>query len=446
MLSDALPGCAIRTVDGRAFLFAPHLSEVFGLAPSVVGGDPAELSRARADLDALGRHGWLVPHRPRETVSEVRLLLTTQCNLACTYCNVEQGTYGAPPAQMTFATARAAIERLAPDAGRFDVVFFGGEPLLGWKVLVETARWVRRRSPDVRLVVVTNGTLVDDDKAAILAELEFEVMVSVDGDAATHDARRVDHRGRGSHAAVTAGLDALDRAGVRPTLLGTHAPAGPGVAAQLGALGALGRRRLPVIVSALEGDRDSTFASESRAAFRSAALAGDVPGALVPFLRSLVRGAHGADASCPAGANTVTTPAGEIYPCHVAADRKLDRIGALGEDFDETRAAVRDRYGARAAQCTTCWANGLCSGGCPLRRSRGLGPTPGDCTWSQDRIEHAAYLADVLPFDRLDALVGDGASASDRSALRAGLMLREHFRYGAHALWPLSIPSFATAA
>lgn len=447
--SDGGPG-VLRFVEGRAFLFTAGLSEAFGVDLDAARGDARALERAARDLRELASHGYLTPARPRRSHCEVRLLLTTACNLACSYCNVSQGTYGEDSRHMSFETARAAIERLAPTGEPFSVVFFGGEPLLNWRVLVELTEWARASKMDARLVVITNGTLIDEAKARFFARHDVVVKVSVDGDEATHDLRRVDRVGRGSHARVVAGLEALERAGVRPTLLATHDPDRGDVGAQAAALHVLTRKRLPVIVSGLSDAHQAGFASQSRDQFARAAVAGEMPDALTYFLDSVIRGAHGSDLACPAGRDAVVSPSGDVFPCHIAADRKLDRIGALADDtsaFRAQREVVRERYEKPASKCDDCWANGLCSGGCPLRRSRGLGPTDQDCTWSQDRIEYAAYFADVLPIDRLIALLtaADGHRDVEASTpLCAGLMFREHFRGAGRAIWPLSIPRVAS--
>ena len=57
----------------------------------------------------------------------------------------------------------------------------------------------------------TNGTLLDDEFAAFLAEYRFLVGVSLDGPAAAHDAERQTAGGDGSHARVLAGIACLRR-------------------------------------------------------------------------------------------------------------------------------------------------------------------------------------------------------------------------------------------
>ena len=53
------------------------------------------------------------------------LHLTDRCNLACRYCYARPGT-----ADMTLATALAAIDECTRGAENPGVIFFGGEPLL----------------------------------------------------------------------------------------------------------------------------------------------------------------------------------------------------------------------------------------------------------------------------------------------------------------------------
>ncbi|WP_327786117.1 EndoS/ChiA family endoglycosidase [Bifidobacterium longum] len=67
----------------------------------------------------------------------------------------------------------------------------------------------------------TNGTFLDDEWAALLADHQVLVGVSMDGPASMHDAYRVNRAGRGSHAQVLRGWRALERHDVPRNILCT---------------------------------------------------------------------------------------------------------------------------------------------------------------------------------------------------------------------------------
>jgi radical SAM protein with 4Fe4S-binding SPASM domain len=445
----------VRRVHDRALLFLAGVPEVFGVDDEVARGDAIAIEGALRDADELRARGWLVAGRARPPTKTLALVLTTACNLACVYCNVSQGSYGRDAAFMTPGTIARALDVLLPaqeasdardaNVGATKIVFFGGEPLLAWDALVEGTKLARARRGDVTLAVVTNGTLIDDEKAVFLAQNGVEVTLSLDGDEETHDRHRRDHAGRGSHARAVAGVDALQRHGVRPFLRATYADGPSSVHARLRALDDIGRRHLPVIVERLDVPPDDDDFDDAMAdTFARAVRHREAPDALVPFVDAVVRGAHGMDLACSAGRDVVVLPDGEIFPCHVSADARTDRVAALADAVESIvarRADVATRFGRVPDRCTTCFASGLCGRGCPMRTARGDEPTDRDCRWSIDRLDHAAYLADALPFDRLHDLLLSRAREADRTPLRAGLMMRDHLRGTGRRLWPISFPS-----
>jgi len=144
------------------------------------------------------------------------LCLTHNCNLRCAYCYA-----GAKSARrMTWEVARQAIDfgfqqtlQSAAQLGgppRAQLGFFGGEPLLEWDLLQRSTDYALARASHDGIVlkrtVTTNMTLLDAAKAAWLRESGFHVGLSLDGNAAMHDALRRCPDGRGSHEAAAAAL------------------------------------------------------------------------------------------------------------------------------------------------------------------------------------------------------------------------------------------------
>ena len=92
---------------------------------------------------------------------------------------------------------------------RAQINLTGGEPLRH-PDFFPLAREIRRRGMD--LGVLSNGTLIGEETAERLAELEpVFVQVSLDGTRRAHDAIR----GRGAYRSALEGIDALKRKGVR---------------------------------------------------------------------------------------------------------------------------------------------------------------------------------------------------------------------------------------
>jgi uncharacterized protein len=159
------------------------------------------------------------------------LKVASRCNLDCTYCYVyhhADDTWRQRPALMPESVFAAALNRIVDYCRRsaqpsVTITFHGGEPcLLGPDSFADRCRRLRDALVEVsrvRLVIQTNGTLLDRRWADAFARHEVDVGISVDGPKSVHDANRVDHRGRGSFDRTARGIDAMHAAGVPFSIL-----------------------------------------------------------------------------------------------------------------------------------------------------------------------------------------------------------------------------------
>ena len=145
------------------------------------------------------------------TLMDFTLCLTHACNLRCDYCYAGLKTsrrmeWETAKRAIDFALGHAATEakltRKAP--APCQIGYFGGEPLLEWDLLCRSADYAiaeaARLGIPLKKTVTTNMTLLDGERADWLREREFYVGLSLDGNAAMHDALRCHPGGRGSHA------------------------------------------------------------------------------------------------------------------------------------------------------------------------------------------------------------------------------------------------------
>ncbi len=344
------------------------------------------------------------------------------CNLDCTYCYFLSKELLADDAgrQMPDDVVRAYLANLFashPD-GPVEVAWQGGEPTLRglafFRRAVALAEELRRPRQQVRHVIQTNGTLLDDTWGEFLAEHHFLVGLSVDGPAALHDAHRVDRAGRGTHAQVLRGWQVLRRHGVaanvlctvnavnqhhglavyrylRDDLAATHlqfipvverapAPLLP-LAEQGWRPGAHGHR---TVLYRQHGDRvtsrsvDPVAYGEFLCAVFDEWLAHDVGTVVVGDVEVALgnlRGRHTLCVHSPVcGRSVAVEPGGDVYACdhyvepgyrrgNVATDAFTDLLA--GEDQQRFGAA---KLAALPGQCRACPVRWACHGGCPKDR------------------------------------------------------------------------------
>jgi uncharacterized protein len=156
-----------------------------------------------------------IPKTDRK-IAQVVLKLASRCNLNCSYCyvyNDEDTGFGSRPKMISDDIFDMTLSRIKDYCqlnaiSDFALCFRGGEPtLVGLRrfreLVIRARRTLRQCLGGVSLQ--TNGTLINESWAKALKELGVGVSVSLDGPADVHDARRIYHRGGGSHSATVRG-------------------------------------------------------------------------------------------------------------------------------------------------------------------------------------------------------------------------------------------------
>ncbi|MEU1972838.1 radical SAM protein [Microbacterium sp. NPDC019599] len=172
---------------------------------------------------------------PRYVSRYLLLKLAQRCNIACTYCYwFRDPSVYEKPALLTEEAETALLARLGQHVDRFQLKSFfillhGGEPtLIGkdrFRRLVSSLREVEESHGfELKLAITTNGILVDREWAEMFARFSVGVTLSIDGPEAVHDARRIDHRGRGTYKKVISAITTLREAGVEPGILAVCDP------------------------------------------------------------------------------------------------------------------------------------------------------------------------------------------------------------------------------
>ena len=132
------------------------------------------------------------------------LVLTTRCNLSCTYCyNGDQAGEDMPPEIIGRAVSLAAEEQ-----SPLHIQITGGEPTLVPELMTQVVKQAERLSRPVRLAVQTNGTLLGPDILRFFRNHNIHLGLSLDGP------REVNQHLRGGTVAVLQAMPLLESLGV----------------------------------------------------------------------------------------------------------------------------------------------------------------------------------------------------------------------------------------
>lgn len=389
----------------------PHPQEVTRRARELVAavalGDSGSPEGALHKLDRAGlitcpelalqslttlRHR--LDNQSQEGLANAYLHITYTCNLSCAHCYAHSGP-GKSPLMAVDEVVRLVHD--AASAGFAKTVITGGEPTVHPQidVLLDVLAELRQRVKPMQTVLRTNLVLdLPPELAERLAHSTDQVVVSVDGDRASHDARR----GAGTYDRVVDNLEKL--VAVNPTTR-------VGITAVLTAEQMDGR----------EGDAVRTLGDELSVWVRLRSVLPLGRGAnleLAPAFYSSLEDdaeivAYSARpvATCGLGMNLYIGPRGESYPCYALLDAR-HALGNALKDGLQTVLGRNDRYRQITVdsnvRCHHCALRYLCGGFCRAW-CRSLDPNDMsvDCRALHDRarglLESALEALDI-PTDR----------------------------------------------
>lgn len=312
------------------------------------------------------------------------------CNLRCTYCYLGEKVR-APLRVMSGETLRCLISEAADIAGRVQLLWHGGEPLLAGLAFYEAAAELQASSPAVAFenYVQTNGTLLDERWVRFFARHRFQVRLSLDGPQVLHDLHRRNLADRGSHTQVTAAIGLLRQVGITPQVscVVTEQTASR-IAEVYEFLRDEGIAEIAFLPAFLRVDgkvHETTLTPASFVRAYSALFdlwAGDQREVRVREIEAMVSGLVGH----PSGDCTFTGTCalvarveadGKVLPCELHTGEDAEVYGRIGED--PFTALLARRFTGRIAQLSRqiqaspalrdCrWAH-LCNGGCYAART-----------------------------------------------------------------------------
>lgn len=135
----------------------------------------------------LGSFKNLINNYPK--ITQIDTVLTTECNLQCTYCYINQ-TKG----MMSVDTYLTMLDNLTDVLDtKLKITLFGGEPLLNLDCVYATPQ-LKTKYPQIESVtLITNGTLLTEDILNFLQQNNMGLSVSWDGEYTTQQCTRPTH-------------------------------------------------------------------------------------------------------------------------------------------------------------------------------------------------------------------------------------------------------------
>lgn len=136
------------------------------------------------------------------------LVLTERCNLGCQYCHSSIVGMKAMDTDMSIEVAEKCVEfALQTPSSGLTIEFQGGEPLANWDVLTHAVEHARKKNASIgkslSFSVVTNMTMMTEEKLDWLLENKIQICTSIDGPEDLHNKVRIMKEGNSWELATT---------------------------------------------------------------------------------------------------------------------------------------------------------------------------------------------------------------------------------------------------
>ena len=383
-----------------------ELRRLFNNPPNSQAGEESELRRRLEDENSPFRGLWLgIAH---------------QCNMACSYCFANEPSYLGRPKFMSWEVAKQAIDFLmthAPETTSYHIIFFGGEPLLNLQVLKRVVSYCRELSVNGRefsFGVTTNGTLLDPDVYQYLADNDFGITLSIDGNKEKHNKHRRFKNDAPTWELICSHLEGISQFSERMAARVTIADADADLISMYRNLRTMGFEEIffgevspcsgksaPFTLSGRSLWEENYFALATYASEQADSVCELHVNPLRTHVRQLLDGVR-SYYCCETGRGLYyVTPEGELYPCFsLLNDSRPFFLGTVFDGADEEVTRIFRRNHILNRTCGVCWARYLCGGQChgySWNYHRDLSkPIDEYCLMTKYKIEVAAFVLDLF--------------------------------------------------
>ncbi len=122
-------------------------------------------------------------------------VVTLRCNTSCVYCHASRANMDAVHTDMTPEVAEKCVDfALSTTNPSVTIEFQGGEPLVAFDVMKHVIEYALERNAnlgkELEFTLVSNLSLMDEEKLAYLIDRRVQICTSIDGPADVHDQMR----------------------------------------------------------------------------------------------------------------------------------------------------------------------------------------------------------------------------------------------------------------
>lgn len=336
--------------------------------------------------------------KPDPSISVCYLILSEQCNLACKYCFLgnndiekrnsfllESMSKETADQAINFFVRQIELSGINPKDSRPVLIFYGGEPLVNYNILVyvaEKLNSMRDLNPfvsNIEMSMVTNGILLTEERILKLKELGVGIGISIDGFTALDNQNRIDLSGKPVFDRILDTLDLCKYLGVDVSLSVTLSE--ETIKNKTDILNLVDKYGIKGFGFNIMMSSESFVVPQSynEAAaqfiideFQELRKRGIYEDRIMRKLKSFTKAqVYFSDCAATAGGQVVIAPNGQVGICHGCLyDKKYFVTNIYDDNFDAHIDPIFLEWSNLSPltkeECLKCSALGICGGGCPI--------------------------------------------------------------------------------
>ena len=315
---------------------------------------------------------------PTIHLHSITLMISQECNLMCSYC-YGSNNFHERMNLMSEGLAIDAINFLLSNSGQnrdLTICFFGGEPLINFSLIKKIVTYCRKKETETKkfsFTMTSNGTILNNEIETYLQNNKIHLQISIDGNQEEHDKNRLFSDNSGTYETVIKNTESMRKnscVSARATITNSN----------LNLISIFEHLENLGFDKVIMAPANNLLTEENHAKLLEENLK------LLDFFCSLIKNGEYEKAcklsslrsslgkvhlegrcsyACGAGSTMVAVDVnGDIYPCQRYVSMNNYRMGNVKENEMENIKFLEEIHIDNHRQCSTCWAEYLCSGSC----------------------------------------------------------------------------------